>query len=219
MSIISFGGSPSVETPGNSPIVIRTVETPVGPASVSPSRKNSKKSSSSHKKDTSKWNRCPVTKEKFEHPIILKNCGHTFDKKVIEPLIVDNKKVCPLCTTSFSESSDDLLVNWHIVSAMDLNIPSKLNKSSSNIMTAAQLKSFRDQQLEKYLETQIPIEVQGIQDLIKGEIEKHNFYNYYVYKIKGNSNALRDPLIKKLNELGYDAGTNHGDFYVQFKGR
>jgi uncharacterized protein (UPF0212 family) len=60
---------------------------------------------------------CPITLNKFEHPVVLPMCGHTIDKSVISKL---DRKVCPICKTEFL--SEFVQTNWALVDILGLEI-------------------------------------------------------------------------------------------------
>src|SRR4051812_44900932 len=65
---------------------------------------------------------CPITMEKFTYPVIVPNCGHTFDLQSIIKLVK-----CPLCNTIFLKNPNEFLLNWVVISFLDLKISVKNN--------------------------------------------------------------------------------------------
>lgn len=60
---------------------------------------------------------CPITLNKFEHPVVLPMCGHTIDRSVITRL---DKHICPICKTEFLP--DFVQTNWTLVHILGLEI-------------------------------------------------------------------------------------------------
>jgi hypothetical protein len=65
---------------------------------------------------------CPITLEQFTDPIIIPECGHTFDRRQLKDC---NKKECPKCRKPFRGDPSGFPTNWSIVEYLDLNIKSK----------------------------------------------------------------------------------------------
>jgi hypothetical protein len=68
---------------------------------------------------------CPITLEQFTEPIVIPECGHTFDKKSLESL---HQKKCPLCDIIYSGNPNDFPINWIVVSHLNLEIHKKINE-------------------------------------------------------------------------------------------
>lgn len=67
---------------------------------------------------------CPITFIPFTNPVIIPECGHTFDR---DALVQYKKRECPTCRTRYSETPSKLPTNWAIVSFLDLDIKAKPN--------------------------------------------------------------------------------------------
>lgn len=61
-----------------------------------------------------------VTMDYFKDPVIVPECGHTFDRKVLQSLSV---KRCPLCNAYLKGDPEKFRNNWVIVDILNLNIP------------------------------------------------------------------------------------------------
>ena len=61
-----------------------------------------------------------VTMDYFKDPVVVPECGHTFDRKVLQTLSI---KRCPLCNAYFKGDPDKFRNNWVIVDILNLDIP------------------------------------------------------------------------------------------------
>lgn len=78
------------------------------------------------------YHNCPITHERFVHPVILPMCGHTLDKFVIEKM---QKHSCPICQTPFTP--DFTPTNWTVANMLDLHLT---HDTSSVILSAKKAK-------------------------------------------------------------------------------
>ncbi len=86
---------------------------------------------------------CPITTEKFTDPVIIPDCGHTFDRPALRE--IPNKR-CPTCNADFIEEPDYLPTNWLVASCLDLSI----KKAERKKYTASQARN--DAEKVRFLE-------------------------------------------------------------------
>ena len=67
---------------------------------------------------------CPVTLIPFTNPVIIPECGHTFDR---EALVEYKKRECPTCRTHYCADPSKLPTNWVIVSFLDIDTKAEPN--------------------------------------------------------------------------------------------
>jgi len=63
---------------------------------------------------------CPITFEKYKHPIITP-CGHTFERNALSKSL-KTRSTCPLCNKDIGYSVINFPVNWVIVEHLNLKI-------------------------------------------------------------------------------------------------
>lgn len=71
---------------------------------------------------------CSLTLERFKHPVVLVECGHSFEKYAIEECI-KKKSECPECRTPITTNA---VTNWALVKGLSLDIGERtISKSIS----------------------------------------------------------------------------------------
>lgn len=130
---------------------------------------------------------CPVTQENFTYPIILE-CGHTFDKPVLEEMVRSKKNKCPLCNSNFLSIER---VNWAVAGALDLNI-----KTSKKRTTAKEAK-------EKTLRYRLAVSNKFIDDVVIPEIIGQSERGSDGASFQTSWNMDVDYIKVQLENLGY----------------
>jgi hypothetical protein len=69
---------------------------------------------------------CVITHEQFKIPVIVPECGHTFERSaIIEHLSQHQEKKCPICNKIIRTDSLLFPINWVAVNALNLHINTK----------------------------------------------------------------------------------------------
>ena len=148
---------------------------------------------------------CPVTFIPFTNPVIVPECGHTFDR---EALVQYKKKECPTCRTRYCVDPIDLPTNWAIVSFLDLDIKAKPNSPIK--YSAKQAKKDKKTCIDANAKIMKNNILRKITTLAKnGDKElKMSFCNYTNgmdnhYSNNNNKNDINDRVIKLLKKEKY----------------
>lgn len=147
---------------------------------------------------------CPVTFIPFTDPVIIPECGHTFDR---ESLADYKKRECPTCRTCYQQNPFELPTNWAIVSFLELNIRDKANTPIK--YSAKQAKRDKKAYVNANAKVMVNNILQKIPTLAKtGENKLKAKYSDYSTGMDTNSSnkaEILDKVVKLLKKDKYTA--------------
>lgn len=62
---------------------------------------------------------CPITLSRFKYPVLIPDCGHTFDLISLK-LHLSKERRCPICRTEVK--SEKLVIDYMIANYLNLNV-------------------------------------------------------------------------------------------------
>jgi hypothetical protein len=141
---------------------------------------------------------CPISLERFKHPMILISCGHTIDKESLSKMI---SYQCPLCNKDFVKSLAQ--TNWSLVHIMGLDV--KIQEENNIIISAEKAKEIT----LLVIEIKIANILKKINELISKETLLGVTSIHYVLKIRSETYyTIIKRLVEKLRKLGYHVATS-----------
>lgn len=130
---------------------------------------------------------CPISYERYKHPVILPLCGHTLDKFSIDKMV---KYECPLCKTEFHPNT--VQTNWALVSLLDLSVS---NIENENLIDAVYLRKLS----EKILEIKVNNLIKDVNEKLIEQVGQGS--NSMIYTIHYNNELCFELLKKFINKL------------------
>ena len=139
---------------------------------------------------------CPITFERFTHPVFL-SCGHTFNKDAVEKAL-ENSSKCPLCSR---KNVTVVAINWDIVKRLDLKIEN--SDSTKRVRKTAdhfrQMMQERNKQIADYIIDNSIDPYMEIRDFADGRYRYYSEWENLVKPIFGNV-VINENIFKILKE-------------------
>jgi len=65
------------------------------------------------------WSICPLTGESLENPVVIPECGHTFEKSMLLNYLTNYVKKCPLCKKVVKTDLSQIPFNFIVRDALE----------------------------------------------------------------------------------------------------